>query len=391
MTPFSDANSFARTTKKRLNNCEQNPPRAKQPQIAVCAPFLNRQNLCVPLPLDEFAPSKRPRDILKTLSLFTLLLLPVAWTVELLVAENSSLSALLLYLPQHVFLLFPLLLGAWSVAKRRVRLTLVNAVSLAFCLVFPMGARMHFSPASSDSSVRLVTFNVQRGEGNFPLVEATLKALRPDIVCLQESGRSRFPQQNGVGRDIAARTFPTWNARFAGDVTTLSRFPVQSDHVHFLSGTRRTLETVLQTPTGPLRVLNTHVSTNFPGDRAPTSKLDRIALLFTTAKPSAQARLRQLPALRNAVEKGDARVPLVLTGDFNTPPRGHFYEGLARIGLEDAFSATGNGLGLSFPSRFPLLRIDFVWTRGARALKTFVANESGADHRPLVADIEVRS
>ncbi|BCM89975.1 hypothetical protein IAD21_01826 [Abditibacteriota bacterium] len=333
--------------------------------------------------------SSRPRDFLKAWSLATLLLLPLMWTWELVFAENGSLSALLLYLPQHLYLILPAMLGVWALLKRRVRVALLNALSLTFSLVFPLGWQLHLPHQPSSATVRLVTFNIQRGEGDERRCEAALHSLNPDIVCLQESGLSTNIALNAIGRHVLLG-FPGWNARYAGDVTTLSRFPIMSDHVYPLVGSRRTLETVLQTRSGPMRVLNTHISTTFAGERAPTSQLDRIAVLYETARPSAQARLNQLPAIHKAIDSGDTGTPLVLVGDFNTPPRGHFYGSLAGD-LNDAFTSVGNGLGLTFPSRLPLLRIDYVWMRGVRAVSAFVGGPSGSDHRPLITDLEVSS
>ncbi len=344
------------------------------------------ENMGVSFPLKPIVSGER-RDLLKSWSFTTLLLLPLLWGWEMLFAENGALSALLLYLPQHIFLVLPVLLGMGALLKRRGRVVLLNLASVAFCLFFPMGWRLHLPSSANSTTFRLVSFNIQRGEGDERRTEATLHALNPDIVCLQESGLSTNLALNAIGRHVALG-FPGWNAHYAGDVTTLSRFPLASERVYPLAGTRRTLETVFQTRSGPLRVLNTHISTTFKGERAPTSQLDRFVVLYETARPSAQARLAQLPAMHAAIDGGDARMPLVLAGDFNTPPHGHFYGGLARE-LNDAFAQVGNGLGLTFPSRFPLLRIDYVWMRGVRATSAFVGGPSGSDHRPLVTDLEV--
>lgn len=333
--------------------------------------------------------SLRQLDLLKFASFATLLIAPLLWQYELLIAEKTSLSALLLYLPQHFYLILPFVFALAATIQRRPRLIQLNFLTLIFCVLFPLGWQWHRPSTPSGQSIRLITFNVQRGEGagDEAHIAMALQTMHPDIICMQETGHSSDIIHNAVGHNIA-KSFPNWTVREAGDVTTLSRFPLVSQHIHPLPGTRRTLETVFQTPTGPLRVLNTHVSTAFKGDRRPTSKLDHIARLFETARPSAQARLDQLPALHAAISSGNARLPLILAGDFNTPPRGLFYSGLAHD-LNDAFALTGQGLGQTFPASLPLLRIDYIWTRGVHATHTFVGEQSGADHRPLISDIEV--
>lgn len=312
--------------------------------------------------------------------------------LELWAGEYTTLSALALYLPQHFYLVGPITLGLWTLARRRLKLVLFNGLSLAFCLFFPLGLHLHLPQWRQAKTIRIVTFNVERGEADsthMPHVKAALLALHPDVICLQESGRSTGINLNVVGWQIS-HAFPGWTIHHAGDVATLSRFPIIEDHVYFLKGTRRTLETVMQTPQGKVRVLNTHVSTSFVGYSPPQSKAEAAVFIWKTASLGAQTRLSQLPALRTAIDAGNARLPLILAGDFNSPPRGHFYSGLARD-LNDAFAYSGNGTGYSFPASTPLLRIDYVWTRGAKARRAFVGETSASDHRPLIADVEVNS
>lgn len=175
----------------------------------------------------------------------------------------------------------------------------------------------------------------------------------------------------------------------AGDLCILSRFPILDKQVFSLraGSTRRTLALRVQTPAGPLRVLNTHISTSFSGQSKYHGLRSQLAEISANARPSAQARLEQLEPLALALN-ADAKTPLVLCGDFNTPPRGLFYRRL-RAQLNDGFAQAGNGLGLSFPSRFPLLRIDYVWTRGARAVAVRVDKAGASDHRMVIADVSL--
>lgn len=94
----------------------------------------------------------------------------------------------------------------------------------------------------------------------------------------------------------------------------------------------------------------------------------------------------QIAPLRRAIEAGAASVPLVVAGDFNSPPRGLFY-GQISGGLMDAWDAGGRGTGNTFPSRFPLLPIDHVLTRGARVKNAWVPDVRTSDHRPVVVDL----
>jgi vancomycin resistance protein VanJ len=207
---------------------------------------------------------------------------------------------------------------------------------------------------------------------------------------LQEARRTYPPQragENDVGKAISP-FFPGWHRQSAGDTCILSRFPILSSSVHPLRLGRRTLDVRLQTPQGPLRVLSTHISTAFKGQAAYRGLAGQLREIIPNAQKAAQARLDQIAPLDQALDS-DSETPLVLCGDFNTPPRGLFYRHL-HWRLDDAFAYSGNGLGLTFPTRFPLLRIDYVWTRGVRATSVYVAPQGESDHRMVVADIQMK-
>ncbi|MBL9125385.1 MAG: endonuclease/exonuclease/phosphatase family protein [Planctomycetaceae bacterium] len=86
---------------------------------------------------------------------------------------------------------------------------------------------------------------------------------------------------------------------------------------------------------------------------------------------------------------GDA--PLVIAGDFNAPAGDAIFE-LLRPKYADAFAESGRGWGCTLPNRFPLLRIDQVWTAGQiEPLATCTAVSQTSDHRLLIADLQLRS
>ena len=79
--------------------------------------------------------------------------------------------------------------------------------------------------------------------------------------------------------------------------------------------------------------------------------------------------------------------PLVVCGDFNTPPRDMVHAMLADA-WTDAAGSVGSGFGYTVPSPMPLLRIDYVWlSRELRAVRTSVPAVTDSDHRPVIADI----
>ncbi len=90
----------------------------------------------------------------------------------------------------------------------------------------------------------------------------------------------------------------------------------------------------------------------------------------------------------------DCRDPAVLLGDFNAVPGGQTFRRLAGA-LADLRRAPGiAGSPATFPSRFPLLRLDHVFARGPvrplslAAVRTPLARIA-SDHLPLLVEVEV--
>jgi endonuclease/exonuclease/phosphatase (EEP) superfamily protein YafD len=111
----------------------------------------------------------------------------------------------------------------------------------------------------------------------------------------------------------------------------------------------------------------------------------------------ASAPNRQIDRLLAGIAKIDG--PLIVMGDFNTSDREPHYAKLAEV-MHDAFRETNRGLGFTFPDHkrfgsvtfpFPLIRIDYVWSKGGvlPAAAHVECNNTGADHCFLVADLQV--
>jgi hypothetical protein len=82
--------------------------------------------------------------------------------------------------------------------------------------------------------------------------------------------------------------------------------------------------------------------------------------------------------------------PLVVGGDFNSPPDSYACRRMLE-GLQSAFASAGSGFGWSFSSSHPLLRIDHLFaSHDLEVLGCRVLPANASDHRPLVADFAWR-
>lgn len=101
--------------------------------------------------------------------------------------------------------------------------------------------------------------------------------------------------------------------------------------------------------------------------------------------------------------------PAVLLGDFNLADWWGEYAYLRSTGLKDAFQEAGIDRGHTLPTRigpwkrflalnqllsslplFPLLRVDYIWyTEPLNCQKAWVGEDTGSDHLPVLAQLEM--
>lgn len=108
--------------------------------------------------------------------------------------------------------------------------------------------------------------------------------------------------------------------------------------------------------------------------------------------PPIRARRAQVRALKDAVAGGG---PLVLVGDLNATPSWPAFRRLRKV-LDDGVGDWASRAGMRAPATWsytaslpPILRIDHVLVRGVRVLGARAVRIAGADHRAVVADLDV--
>ena len=177
------------------------------------------------------------------------------------------------------------------------------------------------------------------------------------------------------------RRLPGWRIVRHGELATLTRLPIVSSRVWPFSKDLGdgVLETVVEWRGRRVHFLTLHVGRPIAG-----------AIGWTPPEVGRRAARRemQIAALLRAAKNRPE--PLIICGDFNTPPRGLIYQSLTAH-FENAFAHVGLGCGFTYPARLPMLRIDHIFTnRFVSALECHVAAATASDHRPVVAEFELR-
>jgi vancomycin resistance protein VanJ len=312
---------------------------------------------------------------LTTLAWAAAVLALLLWLSTTLIAERSVPTLLLTYFFLPQFWLPPAVLLLLVSAYRRNRWAALGSL-LALAVDLSLLGWQGHGARSGQADFRLMTYNIARGgagerpagQGAAAALAGTILAERPDMICLQEINGL----QPELFSELTAR-LPGYVAVRSREVAILTRFPLLVSHETVLPGTERTLLSAALNVHGKrVTVLDAHFTT---------------VLLRGGWAGARDRREAQMQAVLKEAQQTAG--PFIACGDFNTPAHGQVYAALKQ-GFGNAFEEAGSGFGFTFPARFPLVRIDHVWLRGAHAAAARVPASRASDHRPLVVDVALR-
>ena len=222
--------------------------------------------------------------------------------------------------------------------------------------------------------LRVLSFNTHRSTGTINAVAEEILELDPDVVLLQEVDRRMLRTgavdqaevlADAVGMD---GSFSANLARGAGHYGTLilSRFDiVQQGRIPLVRTPRseaRGLQWVtLEVEGQAVRVYNTHLDATHP-----------------------DVRLAQARQVAGILAQDD--VPTILGGDLNAWPASAAVAAIAGQ-LTDTWTAAGQGRSATSPGG---RKIDYLFVRGLRPLRSQVAASGASDHHRLWADLRLR-
>ena len=293
----------------------------------------------------------------------------------------------------HLFLPLVLVLPA-ALALRSWPLRGGALLSLAAFLALFGGLLLPRSPLpASGAPLRVMTFNHLFSNPEVATVIATLRNSQADLIALQELS----PLMAGAVRRELTDRYPYQVLapdRYGGahGIGLLSRYPlapqpVQADFPMQVAA--------LELPGRTVTVINVHPSI----PRVHYRRIRRLLDLPVITGYEADRREGQLATVLDRIDRTSG--PLIVLGDFNTGDREASYAAFAAR-LQDAYRATSDGFGFTFPNRhpverlpvpFPLVRIDYIWTSPAvTPVSTQVdCADTGSDHCSLTADVRVKS
>lgn len=310
----------------------------------------------------------------------------------------------------------------WLFVKRR--LALISAITLilgykAISVFLAFHRPEKFIAAKPEGSIRIATWNVARfiemkrnnnkGSQTRLRMMEQIQAQNADILCMQEFFSSLAPDYYPNLTYIARHfNYPYYyyshdndgDRHFNGSVI-FSRFPIIDSGL--IRYPRPSLPDALMHAdinigTDTIRVYTTHLqSLQFkPEDYQKINEIkegeqgivSNSKTIFSKLRTGIIYRKEQADIVRQVM--GDSPHPKIFCGDLNDVPNSYSYYTI-RGDMQDAFLKKGFGIGRTFTSLSPTLRIDYIMTDDHFTIKQFDRIvRKYSDHYMLVADVELR-
>ena len=310
--------------------------------------------------------------------------LTILWTMNLYQRwwlTLANMFALLFFIPLLLLIPAALLVRSWGI-RAAAAIALAAFLALFGDRILPPAA-----PAAGGTPLRVMTFNHLFRNQHTDAIIAAIRLQNADVVALQELSQ---PVASMITRKLSD-TYPYQYLRPSDTeqgLGIISRYPFQSTSEvenNFL-GQQVSMRIGHETVT----LIGLHLG-------SPVYKTRWIRGLPIITGYDTSLTTHQVELLAEQIDK--LQGPLIVMGDFNTSDREPRYQELAAR-LHDAFRETGWGFGFSFPDHkrfgpftvpFPLIRIDYIWSKGGvLPTASYVeCNNTGADHCFLVADLRL--
>ena len=262
---------------------------------------------------------------------------------------------------------------------------------------------------------RLDQMNLKRPGGTFrrPIFDY-IKKMDPDILCMEEFLESNNPRLFSENIPYVTSTLQYPYHFFARDhrrlngvyehgVIIFSRYPILDTLRIRYSGpdSSKTGESLIhidiEVNGQRIRIFATHLqSLRFDSNDYSAMKtiakvedgvMDKSKGILKKFKLAYFLRSGQAELVRR--EKDASPYPTILCGDFNDVPNSFTYSRIKGTD-NDAFLASGFGIGRTYASLSPTLRIDYILTdKKMKVIQFKKAILQYSDHYPLVADVQL--
>ena len=347
--------------------------------------------------------------ILAVNALFTGLLLFTAYSPHIQPVTHPVQSCLGLTFP--VFLMINAGFLIFWLVIQRYRSALLPLIGMLLCYsqirtYLPINFHTDHLP---ETSIKLLSYNIMgfdgaaKQDGKNPIL-TYLKESGADILCLQEYSTvqsSKHLSQKDVERELKAYPYHRINTVGSGKGHTnkmacYSKFPILSSRIlDYPSEYNGSVLYEIKIGEDTVTLINNHLESN------KLTKADKVVyedMLKSPEKEKVKSGARLL--IRKLAEASAIRAPqadtiaheiaasphpyIIVCGDFNDTPISYTHRTIAQD-LDDAFTQSGRGLGISYNQNRFYFRIDNILTsKNLRAYNCTVdCSIKESDHYPI--------
>jgi endonuclease/exonuclease/phosphatase family metal-dependent hydrolase len=289
-------------------------------------------------------------------------------------------ATMLMFSPRWVFAVpLPILLICALLLRSKWMIALLLAAGLLVVLPatgFNFPWRSIAASAPAGKSLRVMTLNMHYSHANPERLDALIAETEPDIIAIQEWPgcehfrlKDKFHTHNeALGRLFLASRHPIARVTSLGGNSTSEQGSVSRYDI--------------EAPMGPIHVFSLHLATTRRGVRE---------VLHEGGKGPADMEVISVLRLQQsefvAAQAAACKGPVVIVGDFNTPPESLIFRDVWSS-YTDAFAVAGWGWGYTFYGGKTMVRIDHVLhTQGWTCTACRVAPSVGSPHRAVIADL----
>lgn len=342
------------------------------------------------------------------------LLLATAYSPYLQPTQHPVLSCLGLAFPIFLLLNTACLL-CWIIVQQ-YKCALLPLAGLLLCLpqartYLPVNLHTERLP---ETNLKILSYNIMGFGASSPAdkqnpILTYLQESRADIICLQEysTGKtSKHPTQKDIDKALADYPYHRIDAigkQRGNKVACYSKLPILSARpLKYASASNGTLVYELAWGNDTLLLINNHLESN------KLTKEDKVVyedMLRDPEKEKVENGMRQLvgklaeaAALRapqaDSIASEIQRSPhrdIIVCGDFNDSPISYTHRVIGQE-LDDAFTHSGRGLGISYNQNKFYFRIDHILTSPSLEAFNCTVDRSiaASDHYPITCRIARR-
>jgi endonuclease/exonuclease/phosphatase family metal-dependent hydrolase len=279
--------------------------------------------------------------------------------------------------------------------------------------------RQHdFVVEKADGDLRVLTWNimsfygfkpgVREREQNADRIFNLVKELDPDVICFQEYGQFENPklgrsyltqmEKLGYKYHVLSRDYSRVVYSYSSGVAIFSKLKiVNKERIPYRSSAESLLYADVVHKKDTFRVFTTHLQSY----RFSASELEQFEKIKETDKPEFKQSKSLLSKMQRAFRNRGAQVDQALTHieksphrqiiclDMNDVPNSYAYWNI-RGNRSDAFLKKGFGIGRTYMSILPTLRIDYIFSHPSfKVTQMAVLNRHFSDHLPVVSDFRL--